>query len=442
MAEIPGKASVRTAQIAAIPMSHLGRRFVGLGKQIAGQEAADVRSQAQLKTADQMFRTLGNLKGGAMKMGQALSIFEAALPEEFTSPYRQSLTKLQDSAPPMAHEQVLSQLDKYLGTSWRQKFLEFYDAPVGAASIGQVHRGVWHDGREVAVKIQYPGAGPAIMADLNQISRMGRLFGAAFPGLDIKELVAELKLRVAEELDYIHESQIQRKFAVAFDGHPDYFVPHVLSASEGVIVTEWIEGHSLAQVIASGTQDERNHFGQLYLRFLLSGPQIAGYMHADPHPGNFKVMADGRLAVLDFGAAAQLPDGLPTAMGRLLRIAMAGDSESVLTGLRAEGFIKPGINVDPAALIDYLAPFTEPAKADSFAHSREWLKELFEKTADPRNADWTMGLKINLPPSYLLIHRTWLGSIGVLCQLGAQFSVRAEFEKWIPEFAEPARSDA
>lgn len=434
MAEIPGKASVRTAQIAAIPVSHIGRRVVGLGRQMVGQEAQEVRSQAQLKTADQIFRTLGNLKGGAMKMGQALSIFEAALPEEFTSPYRQSLVKLQDSAPPMAHEQVIAQLEKYLGVRWREKFIEFDETSVGAASIGQVHRGIWHDGREVAVKIQYPGAGPAILADLNQISRMGRLFGAAFPGLDVKELVAELKLRVAEELDYIHESHIQRKFAVAFDGHPDYFVPHVLSASEGVIVTEWIEGLSLAQVIAHGTQEERNHFGQLYLRFLLCGPQIAGYMHADPHPGNFKVMQDGRLAVLDFGAAAELPDGLPTAMGRLLKIAMAGDSESVLSGLRAEGFIKPGITVDANALIDYLAPFTEPAKSESFTHSREWLKELFEKTADPRNADWTMGLKINLPPSYLLIHRTWLGSIGVLCQLGSEFSVRDEFRKWIPEF--------
>lgn len=426
---------MRTAQIAAIPVSHLGRRAVGAGRRMLGQDSAEALASAQMKTADQLFRTLGNLKGGAMKMGQALSIFEAALPEDFTSPYRESLTKLQDSAPPMSHESVESQMRKNLGENWRSKFTMFSDEATAAASIGQVHKAVWHDGREVAVKIQYPGAGPAILADLNQIGRLSRMFGAAFPGLDLKEIVAELKLKVAEELDYIHESSIQRKFAVGFDGHPDFYVPHVLSASPGVIVTEWVDGISLARIIENGTQDERNHYGQLYLRFLLSGPSAVGYMHADPHPGNFRVMSDGRLAVLDFGAAADLPHGLPTAMGRLLTIAMAGDSETVLEGLRHEGFIKPGIELDPQALLDYLAPFTEPAMHETFTHSREWLKELFAKTADPRNPDWAIGLKINLPPSYLLIHRTWLGSIGVLCQLGATFSVRDEFAQWIPQFA-------
>lgn len=413
---------------------------MGAGRKLVGQDPSTVLANAQLKTADQMFRTLGNLKGGAMKMGQALSIFEAALPEEVTAPYRASLTKLQDSAPPMSAESVEAQLRLHLGESWREKFSAFNEIPAAAASIGQVHRATWHDGRAVAVKIQYPGAGPAIHADLNQLGRMGRMFGVAFPGLDVKELVAELKLRVSEELDYIHESTIQRKFAVAFDGHEDFYIPHVLSASDGVIVTEWVDGESLARTIESGSQEERNKYGQLYLRFLLCGPQIAGYMHADPHPGNFRVMPDGRLAILDFGSAAHLPDGLPIAMGQLLRIAMSGDSKTVLDGLREEGFIKAGIRIDPDALMDYLAPFTQPAQAQVFRHSRMWLKELFAKTADPRNPDWTIGLKINLPPSYLLIHRTWLGSIGVLCQLESEFSVRDEFEKWIPEFASPANA--
>ena len=157
-------------------------------------------------------------------------------------------------------------------------------------------------------------------------------------------------------------------------------------------------------------------------------------MHADPHPGNFRVMPDGRLAVFDFGASADLPDGLPIAMGTLLRVSMNNDSAGIESGLRAEGFIRPGISLDPDSLRDYLAPFTEPAQVPVFKHTREWLREQFSRTSDPRNPDWAIGLKINLPPNYLLIHRVWLGSIGVLCQLEAEFSVIDEFTEWVPGF--------
>ena len=136
------------------------------------------------------------------------------------------------------------------------------------------------------------------------------------------------------------------------------------------------------------------------------------------------------------------PDDTPVAMGTLLRVAMNSDSSGILEGLRAENFIRPGIHIDPDALRDYLAPFTEPAQTPTFKHSREWLREQFARTSDPRNPDWAIGLKINLPPNYLLIHRVWLGSIGVLCQLGAEFSVVDEFNEWIPGFANPDPSQA
>ena len=437
MAEIPRSAFTRSAKIAGVPVSHAGRRVAVASKRLIRSDHDADLANAQMRTAEQMFAVLGTLKGGAMKLGQALSVFEAALPEEFMAPYREQLTKLQDSAPPMSAAQVESQMVAGLGPKWRERFAEFNDQATAAASIGQVHRAIWHDGREVAVKIQYPGAADAIKSDLNQLSRFSRLFGLMAPGLDLKSLMNELKERVVEELDYLNESKIARRFAAAYEGHPDFLVPHVVAAGKNVMITEWVESRPLSQIIASGTQEERNHFGQLYLRFLLSGPSIAGWMHADPHPGNFRVMADGRLAILDFGAAAELPDGLPVAMGRLLSVAMAGDKIQVTEGLRSEGFIRDGVEVDPQSLVDYLAPFTAPAAVQIFHHSRDWLRSQFERTADPRNPDWALAFKINLPPSYLLIHRTWLGSIGVLCQLGAEFSVRDEFVRWIPEFTPP-----
>ena len=176
---------------------------MGLGKRIGGKSAEIVAEEIQQRTAEQIFKVLGELKGGAMKLGQALSIFEAALPQEIVGPYRATLTKLQDAAPPLPAATVHKVLSEQLGDDWRDNFLSFDDQPTAAASIGQVHKAVWHDGRQVAVKIQYPGAGKALLGDFAQLARLGKMFGALLPGLDIKAVLAELRDRVAEELDYL-----------------------------------------------------------------------------------------------------------------------------------------------------------------------------------------------------------------------------------------------
>ena len=436
MNDLPKRAITRSARMAALPLGYAGRTALGMGKRIGGKPAEAVSAEIQARTAEQLFKVLGELKGGAMKVGQAMSIFEAALPEEVAGPYRATLTKLQDSAPPLPAATVHAVLADELGKDWRKRFSHFDDTPAAAASIGQVHRAVWRDGREVAVKIQYPGAGKALMADLSNAVRLARLFANLAPGLDIKPLIAELKERVVEELDYLAESESQRTFAAAFEGDPDFAIAHVLAAAPNVIVTEWLEGKPLSKVIASGKRAERNHAGLLYQRFLLAGPARAGLLHADPHPGNFRITPDGRLGVLDFGAVAHLPDGMPPALGRLLRIALDGDADSVTVGLRDEGFLKPGITVDAQSLLDYLDPFVEPARHAHFRYSREWLQEQFRRINDPRNPDFAIGLKINLPPSYLLIHRVWLGSIGVLCQLDADVPALSELERWVPGFTD------
>ncbi|MDH6540691.1 ABC1 kinase family protein [Streptomyces lavendulae] len=438
MSDLPRKAVTRTVKLAALPLGIAGRATWGLGKRIGGKSAEIVARELQQRTAEQLFRTLGELKGGAMKFGQALSVFESALPEEVAGPYRAALTKLQEAAPPLPAARVHQVLAERLGEDWRELFEEFEDKPAAAASIGQVHRAVWHDGRQVAVKVQYPGAGEALLSDLKQLSRFAGLLGPLVPGMDMKPLINELRDRVAEELDYELEAEAQRTHADAFDADPDVVVPDVVYQGDQVLVTEWMEGVPLSEVIADGTREERDRAGQLLARFLFSGPARTGLLHADPHPGNFRLIegADGRmrLGVLDFGTVDRLPGGWPKPIGRSLRLTLDGDAEGVYGHLCAEGFVKESIELDPDAVLDYLKPIIEPAEAEEFTFTRPWLRGQAARIADPRSPAHQLGRQINLPPSYLLIHRVTLSTIGVLCQLGSTVRLRDELESWLPGF--------
>ena len=443
MTELPRKAIARGARLAALPLGYAGRSAMGLGKRLGGTPAEMVLSEVQQRTAEQLFRTLGELKGGAMKFGQALSVLEAALPEELVAPYRDNLTKLQDDAPPMPTQTVRDQIAAGLGPDWKQQLVWLDGGPTAAASNGQVHRGRWYDGRDVAVKVQYPGAGEALMSDLRQLSRLARGIAPVFPGIDVKPLVAELQARAADELDYNLEAEAQRVFAAAFADDDSFVIPDVVAVGGEVLVSEWLESpYSLAQVISDGSQAERDHYGELLARFLFSGPARTGMLHADPHPGNFRPIpgadgSPGRLGVLDFGAVARLPDGaLPDAMGRLIRVAAQADHETLVAGLRAEGFIKPNVSVDPELVLAYLAPFIEPTRTERFQFTREWMRGQFERINNPKDPSFTVATKLNLPTSYLLIHRTWLGGIGLLSQLQAQAPFRAILEEYLPGFAE------
>ena len=438
MTDLPRKAVARTAKLAALPLGYAGRSALGIGKRIGGRPADAVMGEIQQRTAEQLFRTLGELKGGAMKVGQMLSVLESAFPEDMAGPYRDHLTKLQDAAPPMPTQTVRDILARDLGPDWRDRLVWLDGGPTAAASIGQVHRGRWHDGREVAVKVQYPGAGDALQSDLRQLARVARTAAPLVPGVDLKPLVAELQERAKDELDYELEAEAQRTFAEAFRDDPEIVVPDVVDVGATVLVTEWLEStSSMASVIREGTQEERDHYGELFVRFLFSGPARTGMLHADPHPGNYRILGDGRLGVLDFGAVARLPErGLPEAMGRLLRIAAHEEGPELVEGLRREGFIKERIDIDPDLLVEYLAPFVEPTRVERFRFSREWMRTQFARINDPRSPAYTVGMKLNLPPSYLLIHRTWLAGVGVLCQLECEAPFRQILTDSLPGFAE------
>jgi predicted unusual protein kinase regulating ubiquinone biosynthesis (AarF/ABC1/UbiB family) len=437
--DIPRRAVSRTAKLASLPLGFAGRAALGLGKRVTGMASEVISAELQERTAQRLFSVLGQLKGGAMKFGQALSVLEAALPAEVAGPYREALTKLQEAAPALPAATVHRVLAEELGPRWRERFVDFDDRPAAAASIGQVHRAVWRTrakaGRPVAVKVQYPGAGDALIADLGQLARVAGLFRVLQPGMDVRPLIAELRARIGEELDYELEARSQKAFARAYAGDEEILVPGVLAATPRVLVTEWVDGTPLATVIESGAAEQRDLAGRLLATLHFSAPERAGLLHADPHPGNFRILADGRLGVLDFGAVARLPDGHPEPIGRLVRLALAGDAEAVFAGLRDEGFIPADTRVDAAAVLEYVLPMLDPVVAEEFHFTRSWLRTEALRVASPKSPAFQLGRQLNLPPAYLMIHRVTLGSIGVLCQLEARAPYRAILERWLPGFA-------
>ena len=426
----------RTAKLASLPLGMAGRAVGGWGRRMTGQRAEDVNAALSAKSAEQLFEVLGTLKGGAMKFGQALSVFEAAVPDEMAAPYREALIKLQAGAPPMPVRQTHRVLAEQLGRSWSSRFTRFDDDPSAAASIGQVHRAVWHDGREVAVKVQYPGADEALRSDLRQLQRFSRLFQALAPGTEIKPLLTELADRMNEELDYRAEADNQRTFAKAFDGDAHVLIPRVVASAPKVIVTEWVAGTPLADIISDGSTEQRNHVGRLLAEFNFSSPQRARLLHADPHPGNFMLTADGRLCVIDFGGVARLPDGIPRYLGQMTRLALDGRSVELMDLLRQAGFIRPGTELAAEDVLAYLAPFTEPLASDRFHFTRRWMQKQAGRVGDTRGQDFRTGRSLNLPPEYLMIHRVTAGSTGILCQLDAEIPARSIVEQWQPGFAD------
>jgi predicted unusual protein kinase regulating ubiquinone biosynthesis (AarF/ABC1/UbiB family) len=435
--DIPRRTVARTAKLASLPLGVAGRAAAGWGRRMAGGNGDEISAQLLAKSAEQLFAVLGELKGGAMKFGQALSVFEAAIPDEYAAPFRESLVKLQTAAPPMSSADVHWVLAEQFGRGWRARFREFDEVPTAAASIGQVHRAVWRDGRQVAVKLQYPGADEALRSDLRQLARVTRVMQPLVPGVALKPLIAELRERMEEELDYRDEADSQRAFAAALDGDPRVVVPRVVASAPRALVTEWVSGRKLSDVIRAGTQQERDAAAALLAEFHYSSPARIGLLHADPHPGNFQLLPDGRLMVIDFGAVARLPDGLPRPLTVMTRLALHDRPDDLLRLLRGEGFVLPGSALEADDAMAYLAPFTEPLRTESFRFNRRWLQGQAERVGDLRGPQFNTGRELNLPPQYLLVHRVTMGTLGVLCQLDADVPLRSIVQRWEPSIFDP-----
>ncbi|MFM9377349.1 ABC1 kinase family protein [Gordonia sp. VNK21] len=440
MSEITRGQGRRNAKLASLPLGMAGRAVGGVGKRLTGKSKDEVSAEMMGKTAEQLFSVLGELKGGAMKVGQALSIMEAAIPDEYGEPFREALTKLQAEAPPMPTATVHRVLDQQLGTKWRERFASFDDQPAAAASIGQVHRAVWADGRPVAVKVQYPGADHALRADLKTLRRVSGLIQKLSPGTDVKGMVDELIDRTDDELDYIAEADNQRAFAAAFDGDPDFVIPKVVASAPKVVVSEWIEGTRLSRLITDGTREQRNDAALKMTTFEFSSPARVGLLHGDPHPGNFFILDDGRFGVLDFGAVGRYPNGLPPHTGEILALARDQKYDELRELMVQTGFIQRAYadRVTSADLAKYLQPYIDPLYTDTFHFTRKWLQRAAGKATDVTGDVYKTSRNLNVPKEYVMVFRVLLGCVGIAAQLDAEAPYRAIMYEWVPGIDEQA----
>jgi predicted unusual protein kinase regulating ubiquinone biosynthesis (AarF/ABC1/UbiB family) len=333
----------------------------------------------------------------------------------------------------MSASLVHAQLDASFPSGWRRLLRDLDDVPVAAASVGQVHRATWQDGRPVAVKVQYPGAGAALAADAALLDRLAPLVRAVMPGLDPERLFAEIRARLEDEVDYVLEADAQAAFCAAYRDDPDIAVPEVLVVEDRVLITTWLEGTPLSQVVDRGDQQSRDRAGLLLVRLLLSGPARAGRVHGDPHPGNFRLLADGRLGVLDFGATEALPGGWPDRLGPLLAAGRDRDADALHKLAASAGLLRPAA-VTPAALLELLDPCLAPLRVPTYGFTRAWLRDLTRRASDPRSAAARTQRQLRVPARHLLLQRVAAGLAGVLCSLGATVAVAEEARAWLPGY--------
>jgi predicted unusual protein kinase regulating ubiquinone biosynthesis (AarF/ABC1/UbiB family) len=373
-----------------------------------------------------------------MKVGQALSVMEAAIPEQYGKPYREALTKLQKDAPPLPAAKVHRVLDQQLGTKWRDRFLSFDDSPVASASIGQVHKAVFHDGRAVAVKIQYPGADEALRADLKTMQRMVGVLKQLSPGADVDAVVDELIERTEMELDYRLEAENQRAFAKAYENDPKFLIPHIVASAPKVLVAEWIEGIPMSQIIRNGTAEQRDLMGTLLAELTYSAPKRLEMMHGDAHPGNFMLMDDQKMGVIDFGAVAPLPGGLPVELGHMLRFALDKDYDNLVATMEQIGFIQPGEKVSVREIDDMLRQYVEPVQSEVFHFTRRWLQKMAAVQMDRSVAQIKTARQLDVPPKLAIPMRVIASNVAISCQLDAHVPIKSIALQYIPGFAEAA----
>jgi predicted unusual protein kinase regulating ubiquinone biosynthesis (AarF/ABC1/UbiB family) len=391
----------------------------------------------QLRTAQQVTETLGGMKGAMMKIGQLASFLDDAMP----GPVREVLAQLQQDAPPMSPELSSGVVQAELGAAPEKVFSRWDPVPIAAASIGQVHRAMTKDGRAVAVKVQYPGIGEAVRADLMNLDLAGFGLGSMFPGLDSKALVSELRERLTEELDYTKEASNQRQFSEWYRGHPFISVPGVVGelSTQKVLTTELAEGVRF-EVMESWAQEERDLAAEAIFRFVFRSLYRFHAFNGDPHPGNYLFRPDGRVTFLDFGLVKRLSPGEVSLLFDLVRSSVVeGDPERVRDACERAGFINRGADVSDDRLAQFMEIFWDAVRSDDVTTiTADWASEVARRYLSGRVEFSDVMQHAGMPPQYAVLQRINLGLLAILGRLEATANWRRIAEELWPTAAPPS----
>ncbi len=435
--KIPKGRVRRSAKLGSV-VGMQGARYAGTkATNVARSEegSREKLEQRHLETAMKMVGALGQMKGAAMKLGQFASFIDTEfLPPEYAEIYQEQLAKLRTDAPSMPWEKVKAVLDEeYEGEPLSELFAEIDHEAFAAASIGQVHKAELLDGRIVAVKIQYPGIAEALDADLRNMGTIVRLGKAIAPGLDAKAIAQEIRERMMEELDYEYEAQNQRSFARAYRDHPFIYVPEVITrlSRRRVLVTEFVEGIGFEQ-IKELPHDERSRFGEIIFRGNLGSMFNLQHFNADPHPGNYLLMEDGRVAFLDFGMTKKLDREQIVLEQRAFDAASRDDPEGFREALHDLGFIKKPSKLDAERLLEHMGAvggwYIEDREIEITARR---VMKIIESTNDPRSEYFDLMRRESIPADELMGRRMEIGVVAVLGQLRAKRNWHRIMREWV-----------
>jgi predicted unusual protein kinase regulating ubiquinone biosynthesis (AarF/ABC1/UbiB family) len=435
--KIPTSRARRTATVATLAATEAVKQFGTRAANVTrGEEASEeAMARRQLETAKQIVAVLGTMKGAAMKLGQVMSFLDVGLvAEEHREEFQRELAKLRDSAPTVSFKQMRRVIEDDLEEPITEVFASFEEEPIAAASIGQVYKATLIDGREVAVKVQYPGVASAVRADLQNLDMILRLLKRMAPGLDAKAIAEEIKDRIVEELDYELEAQNQRSLARIFAGHPFIVVPDVVSSlsRERVLVSEFVSGVGFEE-LKTRSQSERDRLGEIIFRFFLGCLYRHRQFSGDPHPGNFLMLDDGRVAFLDFGLFKRMeaePVDLELACQRAV---VEGDAATLHELLATSGFLPNPERVDPEHLLAFIrdAIWWYTTTDEVVELTPEIATQVMIESSDPRSSHFREMRHQAMRPEHLFGRRMEMLTLAVLSQLRASANWHRIAREWM-----------
>ena len=423
----------------SIPVGRI-RRTAKLGGLLGSEVARSYATKAangrrRLEAAEHIVDVLGQMKGAAMKVGQVVSFIDPhGLPADELDAFQAKLAELRDSGPRASFPEMKKVLEQDLGDRISNLFADFDPEAVAAASIGQVYRARLRDGRDVAVKIQYPRVAAAVRADLQNLGLLLRAAKRLAPGLDVGATASEIRERITEELDYEHEAQAQRMFARRWRGHPFIVIPGVVSelSRERVLVSEWVDGIRFEHV-QSAPRSTRDRVGEIVFRFFFGSLYRFGQFSGDPHPGNFQLLADGRVAFLDFGMTKMVPRRAIEAELGVLRASLERDAEAVHAGLADLGFFDPGDpRFDSGRLLAHVRSLNAWYGSDEpLTLTPEYVSRILVDAGDPRSEYWDAMRHGTMPADSLFANRMQGMTLGVIGQLRATANWHRIMREWL-----------